>query len=251
MLAFVVIGLMKKGGSFFKFQHPLRLLFIGGVLALHWLLFFGAVHTSSASITLACLGTGTLFTALLEPVFLPNKKLHWIEFLVSGVVLLGLALIYQAEAKFGFGIILALISSLLSSLYSVLNKKYIANLDTVGINFMELTGSLGTLSLCVPFLFWLREPIEIIPHETDLLLLIVLAWGCTCLAYILSINALKQVSAFTYTLAVNMEPVYGILMAWLLLGENNVVHSNFVLGTTIILSSVVLYPWLKSKVTTT
>lgn len=245
----MAVGIARNGLSFFKFRIPFKLLFIGGILSLHWLLFFGAIQVSSASITLACLGTGTFFTALLEPIFTAAPKSYRVKLLISGIVLLGLGLIYQAEAAFGFGILLALVSAFLSSLYSVLNKKYIVGIDTIYVNFMELTGSFIFLSACVPFLFWFREPIELIPQQADWPLLIALAWGCTFLAYVLSINALRHVSAFTYTLAINLEPVYGILMAWWLLGEDSVVHLSFILGTAIILSSVILYPWLSSKVT--
>lgn len=249
IIGFAVIGIIRNGASFFFFRNPVRLIFIGGILALHWLLFFLSIRLSSASITLACLGTGTLFTALLEPIFLPERKLHWVEILVSGIVLAGLLLIYQAEAEFSLGILVALLSTLLSSLYSILNKKYITHLDTVYVNFMELWGSFGVVSLCIPILFWLNEPLELFPSQQDWGLLLILAWLCTCFAYILSINALKKVSAFTYILSVNMEPVYGILMAWILLGEKDVVHLSFILGTTLILSSVIVYPWLKTKIT--
>lgn len=219
---------------------------IGILVSLHWLTFYGSIKASNASVTLSCLAATTLFTSLLEPL-ITGRKFRWYEAGIGLFIILGIYLIFTFQQMFVTGILLGLLSAFLAALFSVLNKKLISSRDTYVVTFYELTSGLLFLSLLIPIYYWNTPEMTWTPTGVDWLWLTILAWLCTVLAYTLSLNSLRYISAFTSNLTINLEPIYGIILAWLLLNEHEQLHVGFYWGTGIILASVGIYPWVKSK----
>jgi len=217
---------------------------IGILVSLHWLTFYGSIKASNASVTLSCLAATTLFTSVLEPL-ITGRKFRWFEAGISLCIIAGIYMIFTFQKMYVSGIILGLISAFFAALFSVLNKKLIKGKDTYVVTFYELGTGWLFLTLLIPVYFYFQPEMNWQPSNMDWLWLIVLAWLCTVLAYTLSLNALRYISAFTSNLTINLEPVYGIVLAWLLLNENEQLETGFYIGTGIILLSVGLYPLLK------
>lgn len=223
---------------------------IGCLIALHWVTFYGSIKIgNSVSLALGCFGAVSFFAALLEPLII-RTPFRRQELMLGLLVLVGLALIYQARpreavaagqfmAAAGVGII----SAFLAALFSVLNKKYLRDKSTLSVSTLELGAGFIFLSLMLP---WLVNPDFVwIPAGWDILWDLLLALVCTNLAFFLGTDALKHVSAFTANLAVNLEPVYGILFAAFLFKEYEVLNLWFYAGAAVILVSVVLQPLLQ------
>ncbi len=244
--ALLLILLLTKRPVKLPLQEMGKLAGIGVLVSLHWLTFYGSIKASNASVTLSCLAATTLFTSLLEPI-ITARKFRWYEAGIGLFIILGIYLIFTFQQMFVTGILLGLLSAFLAALFSVLNKKLISSRDTYVVTFYELTSGLLFLSLLIPVYYWNTPEMNWIPSGVDWIWLSILAWLCTVLAYTLSLNALRYISAFTSNLTINLEPVYGIVLAWLLLNENEQLNVGFYVGTGIILSSVALYPFIKAK----
>lgn len=223
-----------------------RLSGIGILVSLHWLTFYGSIKASNASVTLSCLAATTLFTSILEPL-ITGRRFRWYEAGIGLFIILGIYLIFTFQQMYVTGIILGLLSAFLAALFSVLNKKLIAARDTYVVTFYELGAGWVFLSLLIPVYGLVYPDLNWVPETTDWLWLVILAWLCTVLAYTLSLNALRYISAYTSNLTINLEPVYGIILAWLLLNEHEQLHVGFYVGTGIILSAVAFYPFLKAR----
>ncbi len=219
---------------------------IGVLVALHWVTFFGAIKYSNASIALIALATASFFTAFMEPLML-KKPISKVEIILGVAIIPGMALVVKnIDLSMYMGIYLGLISSILAVTFSILNKKYINDADPMTITFIELGSAWLFLSVCLPFLFWFSEkPVLFWPTNSDLFYLLILALACTTLAYILSLRALKHLTAFATNLTINLEPVYGILLAWLILQENEELNDGFYVGCGLIVLVVFAYPFLK------
>ena len=220
---------------------------IGVIVAAHWITFFESIKYANASIAVVCLATGSFFTAILEPM-MTTAKFKWYEFALGMLVVPGMALIVQSlEVQMLTGVWLGLISSFLAVLFSILNKQRIDKADSFSITFLEMTSAGLFITLIFPFYFMQNEAIQFWPTLTDWGYLLVLALFCTTLAYALNLRALKHLSAFAANLALNMEPVYGIILAVILLQENKELSPDFYIGVAIIMVAVFGYPFLKSR----
>lgn len=222
-----------------------RILGIGVLLALHWVTFFEAIKLSNVSITLSCFASTAFFTALLEPLFL-GGKVKPLELFLGGFVVLGFGFIFGFEGgKYWAGIWVAVLSAIIISLANVFNKSMVQRYDVFAVTLLEFVAGVSFLLLSIPLfvpnitagLPW--------PSLTDWGALLILALLCTTLAYTLNMKALRNVSAYTAALTVNLEPVYGILMAYVFFRENQEVNPQFYLGTSIILLAVFLHPVLR------
>lgn len=209
----------------------------GIIIALHWLTFFGAIKASNVSVTLAVISTGAFFTSLLEPL-LYGRKIIWYEVFFGLLVMIGLYIIFDVEASYSLGIVLALISAFLSALFSVINGKFVLKHKASAISFYELLfGVIGiSIYLAVSGSFT-AEFFTVSSH--DWLYLAILASGCTAYAFIASIHVMKWISPYTVMLTINMEPVYGIILALLVLGDSEKMGSQFYYGAIIILLTVI------------
>lgn len=217
---------------------------IGVLVALHWLTFYGSIKVGdSASVTLACLATSSLFTSILEPL-ITKSKFQLLELILGLFVIVGIYFLSGVGESFYLAIVIGLISSFLASLFSVYNKKYITGQNSLSVSAIELAAGFLFISICYPILQeWIPQP-QWFPSGKDWLWLIILGLLCTSLAFALSMEALKELSAFISNLSINLEPVYGILLAIWLLNEGAVLNLDFYIGTGIILLSVIMHPIL-------
>ncbi|MFK8101809.1 MAG: DMT family transporter [Saprospiraceae bacterium] len=222
----------------------LQFMGIGVLVALHWLCFFGAVKYSNASICLVCMATTSFFTSFLEPLLL-QQRIKWYEILLGLLIIPGMVLVVNnTELSMMAGIAVGLLSAFLAAVFSILNKKMVDQADPMSITFLELGSAWLFLSLLLPFYFYYNPEASFLPNQTDLGYLAILALLCTTLAYVLSLRALKHISAFASNLTINLEPVYGILLAYFILQENEELSNGFYYGVCIILIAVFSYPFL-------
>lgn len=234
-------------------QIPIRMLLgyagIGVLVALHWLTFYGAIKLANASVSLVCLATTSFMTALIEPLVV-GRPFRWQELGLGLLIIPGMLLVVNGlEAGMLLGVWIGLISALFVSVFTALNKRFVSQATPVQITFIELGSAWIFLSLVLLFMLLLGyDPGPLWPERlADWLYILLLALLCTNVAYLLSIRALKHISAFASTLTVNLEPVYGIILAWWLLGDGNELDSSFYWGGFIIILAVFAYPLLKRK----
>lgn len=217
---------------------------IGVLVALHWITFYGSIKIgNNASITLACFATTTLFTSLLEP-FITKSKTKAIEVFIGLFVILGIVLLTGVGEYYYKAIAVGLVSAFLAALFSVLNKKHIIGYNSISISVIELAAGFLFISLLIPLSGTFFPQDNWLPQGMDWPWIVVLGLLCTSLAYVLALSSLKELSAFVSNLSINLEPVYGILLAIIILGEAEDLNLNFYLGTGIILLAVVLHPIL-------
>jgi drug/metabolite transporter (DMT)-like permease len=228
-----------KGKAFWQ------LVGIGAIISVHWLAFYGSIKYGNASIALVCLSTSGIYTALLEPLIFKRKPaLH--EILLSLVAIAGMALIYRFETQYTLGIIFGLASAMLAAVFSVLNKTVVDKHEPRHMAMYEIgTGAL-VLLLVGPLYTKIFPQFNAMPSSMDLFYLLLLSYFCTVLGQSLALSALKKLSTFTVVLTVNLEPVYGIALAFLIYNENKGLTQYFYYGIAIIAVSVVLH-MLKMK----
>jgi len=216
---------------------------IGAIVAFHWVTFYGGVKLANASVTLVALATTSLFTSLLEPL-LTDKKLDFIEVFIGLLIIPPLLLIANnIDLSMIRGFQVALLSAFLAAIFSTLNKKLVDKANSYQITFVEMASAFVFISLFIPFLT--SDYTSLIPQKKDWLYLIFLSLGCTTFAFIITMKALKHVPAFDANLVINLEPVYGIILAIVLLKENTELSTRFYWGALLILLIVFSHPLIK------
>jgi drug/metabolite transporter (DMT)-like permease len=221
---------------------------IGVLVALHWIAFYGAVKISNVSITLVCLATTSLFTAFLEPLIMKRPILR-VEVLLGLLVIPGMMLVVsQIEASHWAGVAAGLASALFAAIFSILNKKLVTRAKPMEITLIELGSSFIFISMILGVMLLMGKDLNLKPTNMDWVHLMVLSLLCTTLAYILTLRALQHLTAFASNLTINLEPVYGIILAILLLGEHKELTISFYIGVFMILMAVISYPYLKKKI---
>lgn len=221
------------------FRDFIKIASIGTLLALHWLCFYGSIKYANVSIALTCLATSGLLSALVEPLFF-RRRINPFELVLGLFALVGIGVIYFSNLKFSAGIYIGLLASLLTVLVSVFNKKIVDGYEPESITLYQLTGGFIGLSVLMPLYNYLFPAASWLPQHWDWLWLIILSWVCTILTFVLYISTLKKVSAFTMNLTLTLEPVYGIVLAFIVYQENKSLSSNFYIGFSLILVAVVL-----------
>lgn len=220
---------------------------IGVLVALHWLTFYASIKLSNASVGATCIALGTVFTALVEP-WLARTRFQPRDLLLGIAVLPGVALVVGGVPEgMRMGIAVGTLSAVLVALFGSLNKRLVEHGDALTVTAIELGAGTLALTLLAPVmaLLWPGEGLDFsLPSSSDTLYLLGLALGCTLLPYALSLVALRHMSAFAAQLAVNLEPVYAIVLAILLLGEQRELTPQFYLGVAVILGAVLAYPLL-------
>jgi drug/metabolite transporter (DMT)-like permease len=249
----IAIGaiIYKRGTPFWmgKMQ-ALKLLGVGLIIAAHWILFFAAARVSSVSICLVGIATCSLWTALLDPLFSKTKiKPH--EILLALLVILGLYIIFQHETSFDsvLGITMAIGSALMGSIFTILNAKLVKRIPSTTITAYEMTGAcLGTVLFFPIYTTYFADggALNFGLTSLDWVYLLVLALACTVYAYTASVRLMQRITAYTMNLTVNLEPIYGIILALLIFKEDEKMSSGFYLGAAIILLSVFIYPILEA-----
>ncbi|MCF6279639.1 MAG: DMT family transporter [Flavobacteriaceae bacterium] len=218
----------------------------GIIIALHWITFFGAIDASNVSITLAMFSTGAFFASIIEPIIY-KRGVIWYEILFGILVIIGVFIITQSEVKYLTGIILGIVSAFLSSLFAVMNGKFLEQHTATTITFYEFISGVLFVSLFI-LIFGEGFYIDFFKLNTvDYTYLFILASVCTAYAFIASVYVMKYISPYSVVLAYNLEPVYGIILALILFPETEKMHSNFYYGALIILLSVLLNGIIKNK----
>jgi len=219
---------------------------IGVIVALHWLTFYGAIKLANASVAVSCLALGSIFTAIIEPM-LTGKPHARSEILLGLMVIPGVyLLIGGVPLSMHLGIAVGILSSLLTAVFATLNKRYVHEADPESVTFIEM--SVGALALAgASALYFGVDATFIRPDLYNFSLLLVLAILCTLLPFILSLHALRHISAFSTQLALNLEPVYAIVIAALWLKEYQELTPQFYVGVAVILSAVFVQPLLLRK----
>ncbi len=212
-------------------------LFAGLIIALHWLTFFKAIKVSNISVTLACLSTGALFTSFLDPL-LRGRKIIWYEVFFGIIVVIGLFIIFEVEGEYTHGILLALTSAFLSALFSVINSKFAQTYNASVISFFEILGGILFLSLYLVFTHSFNAQFFKI-SASDWMYLGILSSICTAYAFIASVKVMQYLSSYTVMLTINLEPLYGIILAVIVFKDKEKMSPAFYLGALIILATVI------------
>lgn len=215
---------------------------IGILIALHWLTFFGSIKYANASIALVAMSTTALFTAFLEPIY-GKQKVRSVDILFGiSVVPAMLLIVKDLDYQMTIGLGIGLLSAFLASVFAVLNKHYIHDSEPDAMTFVELGSSWLFLSIMIILVWHLNGDMNWWPKGLDWVYLIILALVCTNLTFILHFQALRHITAFVSNLVINLEPVYGIIMAAIILGDHEELHPSFYIGVLLILSLVITYP---------
>lgn len=219
----------------------------GFVVCLHWLTFYASIKASNVSIALSCFASVSLFSALLEPLFY-RKKINKQNIILALFVLVGIYIIFAFQQLYAMGIVLALISALLGALFTILNKIFVSNDEPAPVTFIELLSGFVFLSILLPLILPAFNVSFQIPSKIDWVWLLLLSVVCTSVAFTLSLEALKKVSAFTMNLSVNLEPLYSIVLAIILFKENELLNNGFYIGAVIVISSVFIHSLMQYRV---
>ena len=242
-LIFIAILFYRKEFIKVSRKELLRFIGIGIIIAIHWVAFYGSIKYANASIALTCLATAGIFTALLEPI-MSKTKFNYKELMIGFIALVGMYNIYHFKANYATGILLGVFASILSSVFTILNKKIVNNYPARLVAFYEIGAGFLFLSLLMPIYLLFKPEISFTPIGYDWLWLLILSLCCTVWGQSLALSALKILSSFTTVLMVNLEPVYGIILAMIIYNENKELVPGFYLGISLITLSVGLHTFL-------
>ncbi|GJM59785.1 DMT family transporter [Persicobacter diffluens] len=225
-----------------------HLLGAGALIGFHWILFFASAEISTASVSLAGIATGAFWTSLLDPM-INKRKVAWYEVVLGIFVLLGLYVIFSFEFTHFWGLMVAIASAIAASLFTICNGRFVGKYEPATITLYEMVGAFGFTVLFLPIyvtFFAEGNILRMWGGWADFGWLMILSLGCTVYAYTASVKVMRTVTPFMMNLTVNMEPIYGITLAVLILGSEEKMSSQFYIGTAMILLSVLCYPLLKN-----
>lgn len=218
----------------------------GILIALHWITFFESIKQSNISIALAMFSTGAFFAALIEPLFF-KRKVIWYEIFFGILIILGVLLITKAEMQYIYGIILGISAAFFSTLFAVINGKFVKSYSASVISFYEFISGVIFITL---FIIFFRKGFNFGFFDlsvSDWTYLFILASICTAYSFIAAVHIMKYISPYTVVLSYNLEPVYGIALAIILFPEKEKMSTEFYIGAVIIVSTVILNGILKNS----
>ncbi len=224
----------------------LRMMFIGVLVAIHWVTFFGAIALTNVSVTLAMLASGSFFTALIEPL-ISGRKFKGYELVLGLLMVPGVALVVGSTDFDLLGIFVALFSSAVAVTFSILNKDLVGRYNPITMTTVELGSGFLLLSLLSPIYYGLQPDQAFLPVGWDWLYLSILAFACTSFAYVITLKALKVLPTFVVNLTINLEPVYSIIIAYFWLREGDELGFGFYIGAFVIIASVFLHPMMARR----
>lgn len=227
----------------------LQMMAAGVLIAIHWILFFGAARISNVSTCLAGISTSSLWTSLLEPL-ITKRKFLWFELVIGIVVMAGLYVIFYYEFDKAAGLAMGIVSALFATIFSILNGSFTKHHNASVITFYEMAGALLGIVLFLPayaYFFAENQTLQLVPTASDWVSILILGGICTVYAYAAAVKLMQKFSAFAMNLTINLEPVYGIILAFLIFGEKEKMTSGFYIGTMIILVSVLSYPVINRR----
>ena len=229
----------KKELKKLPFKITITIFGVGALVAFHWLCFYGSIKYSNVSVSLTCFSAVGFFTAIFDPL-IKKKKIDLVEVFFGLLTIAGIYLIFDFYPQYKLGIVFGIISALLASIFPILNKDLLKIVSAETLTLYEMIGGFLALTLIFPFYLKLFPAKYYWPTVTDWLWLLVLAWLCTVLSFILQLNALKKISAFTSSLTYNLEPIYGIVLAFIIFHENKFLGPGFYYGLGLIFLAVIL-----------
>ena len=237
LILMVFTGLPRVGWKKF-----LQIAGCGALLGLHWMLFYSSIKASNVSIGVVCFALVGFFTAIFEPIVF-HRKMSWAELLLSLITVAGLLCIFSFDARYRYGIAIGVVSSAVCALYAIFNKKVSVGVRSRTMLMYQMSGGIVGASLIIPLylmVFPSQQPVVVIPEGSNLWWMLCHALFCTIGMYLLQIQALKQLSAFTVNLTYNLEPCYTILLAFLFFGEARELNLSFYVGISLVILSVLL-----------
>src|SRR5918993_813521 len=241
LLTVVILGglmYFKKQLELISFKEAMKILGVGLIVAIHWVSFYGSVKYGNVSIAVVTLSAAGFFTAFFEPLII-KRPLVLLEVILGLLSIAGIYIIFDFHPQYKTGIIFGIISAIGSSLFPIFNKQLLVKHTPRTLTLYELGGGLLALSLLVPFYLGVFPAAYYVPTAADWFWLVILASVCTVLCFDLQLNALKKISPFTANLAYNLEPVYGIILAFIFFKENKELNAQFYLGVLLIIVAVV------------
>ena len=241
---YVFIRFIKKDSIKVSKKILLKLIGVGSLMAFHWLFFFSSIKVSNVAIALSCLGTSTLFAALLEPLIF-KRKIDFSEIIMGVVIVICISLIFKVEFHYKLGIIYGLICALLGTIFSVFNGKLYGKTSSGNIIFYEIFGGWFVISLYYVFSGQISQISEI--SYRDLALLTILASLFTAFPMFESVNLMKYISPFTLILTVNLEPIYGIILAFFIFGESEKMSAVFYGASLVMILAIVVNGVVKAR----
>lgn len=238
-IALLILFFSTKKISKTIFHDAMLLMGIGGIIALHWVAFYGSIKYANVSVSLVCFSAIGFFSAILDPL-ISRRKFEWMELLLGCMVIIGIYLMFHFDPRFRIGILFGIISSLLAAIFPILNKKMMQKHQPETITLYEMSGGFLILTVLLPFYLTYFPTQQMLPTSADFLWLLVLSLFCTVLAFNLSVRSLSKISPFTVNLSFNLEPVYGIALAFIFFKEYKEVGLSFYIGIAIIFLTVVI-----------
>lgn len=218
---------------------------VGFLVTVHWLCFFESIKVSTVSIAVVCLSTSSLFSALIEPIFF-NRKLLIYEVVMGVIVILALAFVMGTETQYIWGYIYGIISALLGTLFTLFNAKYIKKVDAAQITMIEMLAGV----ILISFIFIFNNDATVLTSllsMQDLFYLIILSVLCTAMVFVWMTEVMRHITPYSLIMAINLEPIYSILLALIIFGDAELMSSSFYIGSSIIIGVVFLESYLKNR----
>jgi drug/metabolite transporter (DMT)-like permease len=225
------------------------MILIGFIVAVHWLAFFGSARVANVSVSLVGFATNSLWTAFLEPWF-NRQRVKKFEVLLGFIVLCGLYIIFSFDFQYKLGLALGILAGFTSAVFSIFNSRMVKRVSAPAITFYEMIGVFLGIALFLPLyqIFWApNQQLDLTPTNMDWLYIALLAGGCSVYAYTVAVELMKRISVFVIQLCLNLEPVYGIIMAIIIFPNTETMNTNFYVGTFVILCAVISYPMLRKR----
>lgn len=241
ILAFIIA---RQNFKTLKKSFRFKFIFVGFVVAAHWICFFEAIKVSNVSVTLATLSSTTLFVAILEPLFYKRKVIFY-EVLLGALVIVGLGMIFNFEPQYRLGIGLAIAAAFFAAVFSTVNGLFVREASPSVISFYEMLG--GVIGISLYLLIKQPEFGLPFPSNQDTIYLLILGLICTAFAFVISVEVLKTLSPFTSSISINMEPVYAIVLALLFFGDDEKMTFGFYSGALLIFLTILSNAWLKTR----
>lgn len=247
-LGLLVVIKFRKNDIFIRNRKDYWVIFgTGSLIGLHWITFFLSARISNVSVCLVGMATCSLWTAFLEPIF-QGRKVRGYEVILALIAVAGIAVVFNVEVDYFSGLLVAIFSAFIAAIFSVINGQLVKRYDHFVITFHEMLAACISIAVFFPIYgTYFSNGIQLNGDVLDFLYLSILAIFCTVYAYSISVELAKRLSVFSINLAVNLEPVYGIILALIIFGESEEMSSGFYLGGSIILTSVLLYPVLNKR----
>ena len=248
LIAFISLAIflfMKNKLFAISKKNFLGVLGVGGLVAIHWLCFFESIKVSSVSVAVVCLSTSSLFSALIEPIFFKRKLLAY-EVIMAIIVAAALAFIMGMETQYLWGYIYGILAAFLGTLFTLFNAMYIKKTSAAQITMIEMLA--GVLIITCILLFQKDYTVfTSLISTTDLLYLVILGVLCTAMVFVWMTEIMRYITPYSLIMAINLEPIYSIILALIIFGDNELMSPAFYIGSSIIIGVVFLEGYLKNK----